>query len=110
MPNFQLFVFILCISFSIIFTFQILKYINKGKALCIVATHDRELSDMLKENYDFYYFSEEVDSKIGLKFDYKLKKGISKTRNAIKLLEYLGYPKEIVDEAYRSVEEMEGYI
>ena len=89
---------------------QILKYINKGKAICIVATHDRELSDMLKENYDFYYFSEEVDSQNGLKFDYKLKKGISKTRNAIKLLEYVGYPKEIVDGAYISVEKMEGYI
>ncbi|BCZ44272.1 hypothetical protein psyc5s11_03390 [Clostridium gelidum] len=50
---------------------------------------------MLKENYEFYYFSEEVDSKNGLKFDYKLKKGISKTRNAIKLLEYVGYQKKL---------------
>ncbi len=89
---------------------EILNYINKGKAICIVATHDRELSDILKENYDFYYFSEDVDSKDGLKFDYKLKKGISKTRNAIKLLEYIGYPKEIVRNAYKRVEKMEGFI
>ena len=89
---------------------EILNYINKGEAICIVATHDRELSDMLKENYDFYYFSEDVDSKNGLKFDYKLKKGISKTRNAIKLLEYVGYPKEIVQKAYKRVERMEGFI
>jgi len=89
---------------------EILNYINKGKSICIVATHDRELSDMLKENYDFYYFSEEVDSQNGLKFDYKLKKGISKTRNAIKLLEYVGYPKEIVENAYKRVERMEGYV
>ena len=89
---------------------EILQYINKGKAICIVATHDRELSDMLKENYDFYYFSEEVDNKNGLKFDYKLKKGVSKTRNAIKLLEYIGYPKEIIKNAYKRVESMEGYV
>jgi len=87
---------------------EILNYINQRNGICIVATHDRELSDMLKENYDFHYFSEEVDSENGLKFDYKLKKGISKTRNAIKLLEYVGYPKEIVEKAYKRVESMEG--
>ncbi|EHI99796.1 DNA mismatch repair protein MutS domain protein [Clostridium sp. DL-VIII] len=89
---------------------EILNYINKGKAICIVATHDRELSEMLKENYDFYYFSEEIDEKNGLKFDYKLKRGISKTRNAIKLLEYVGYPKEILENSYKRIESMEGYI
>lgn len=89
---------------------EILNYINKGKAICIVATHDRELSDMLKENYDFYHFSEEVDDKNGLKFDYKLKKGISKTRNAIRLLEYVGYPKEIINNSYKRIEQMEGYV
>lgn len=89
---------------------QILKYINKRNSICIVATHDKELSDMLKENYDFYYFSENVDEKNGLSFDYKIKKGISKTRNAIKLLEYMGYPKEIIESSYKSIEDIEGYI
>jgi DNA mismatch repair ATPase MutS len=89
---------------------EILNYINKRNGICIVATHDRELSDMLKENYDFYYFSEDVDSENGLKFDYKLKKGISKTRNAIRLLEYVGYPKEIIQNAFKRVEKMEGYV
>ncbi len=89
---------------------EILNYINEGKAICIVATHDRELSDMLKENYDFYHFSEEVDSQNGLKFDYKLKKGISKTRNAIKLLEYVGYPKRIVENYYKRIEKIEGFV
>jgi DNA mismatch repair ATPase MutS len=89
---------------------QILKYINKRNSICIVATHDKELSDMLKDNYDFYYFSENVDEKNGLSFDYKIKKGISKTRNAIKLLEYMGYPKEIIQNSYKSIEDIEGYI
>lgn len=77
----------------------ILKYISNEKALTFVATHDRELTDMLKETYDFYYFSEDVNEDDGLSFDYKLKTGISKTRNAIKLLDYIGYPKEITNNA-----------
>jgi len=89
---------------------EILNYINRRKAICIVATHDRELSDMLKGNYDFYYFSEDIDCKNGLNFDYKLKKGVSKTRNAIKLLEYLGYPKEIIQNSYKRMEKIEGFI
>ena len=89
---------------------EILNYINNGKAICIVATHDRELSELLKDNYDFYYFSEDVDSKSGLKFDYKLKRGISKTRNAIKLLEYIGYPKEIITNSYTRIKNIEGYV
>jgi len=79
----------------------ILTYINNGKSISIVATHDKDLVDILKENYEFYYFSEKVDSEKGLSFDYKIKKGISQTRNAIKLLEYMCYPKEITDEAYK---------
>lgn len=90
---------------------EILKYINnKGKSICIVATHDKELSDILKENYDFYYFSEDVDDKNGLIFDYKIKKGVSKTRNAIKLLNYIGYPKEIIENSYKRIENIQGYI
>ena len=75
---------------------SILKYINSKNAITFVATHDRELTDILKSNYDFYYFSENVNNE-GLSFDYKIKEGISKTRNAIKVLDYLGYPKEITN-------------
>ena len=86
---------------------EILTYLNNGKTISIVATHDRELTDILKENYDFYYFSENVDTNRGLSFDYKIKKGISQTRNAIKLLEYMGYPSEIIDRSYKRAEIIE---
>ncbi len=89
---------------------EILEYINKKNAISIVATHDRELVDILKNEYEFYYFSEKVDNKEGLSFDYKLKKGVSKTRNAIKLLEFIGYPKEIIKKAYDRSENLEGFI
>lgn len=74
---------------------EILSYLQNGRTVSIVATHDRELVDILKDSYEFYYFSESVDSQNGLNFDYKLKVGVSNTRNAIRLLEYIGYPKEV---------------
>lgn len=88
---------------------EILKYINDEKSISIVATHDRELTDILKDNYEFYYFSEKVDTK-GLSFDYKIKKGVSKTRNAIKLLEHIGYPREIIKKSFERAEQLEEYM
>lgn len=89
---------------------SILKYIGETRALTFVATHDRELTDLLKDKYDFYYFSEDVDSNKGLSFDYKLKEGVSKTKNAIKLLDYIGYPKVITDNARKYAEKLEDII
>ena len=85
----------------------ILEYINKYNAITFVATHDRELTDMLKDKYEFRYFAENVDRKKGMTFDYKMKKGISKTRNAIKVLEYVGYPKEITDYSKEYAKELD---
>lgn len=89
---------------------EIITYINNRRSISIVATHDRELVDILKDNYEFYYFSENVNKKSGLSFDYKIKEGVSKTRNAIKLLDHIGYPKEIVKKAYKRSEIIEGFI
>lgn len=83
---------------------EILKYVQKRNSISIVATHDRELTDMLVQTHNFYHFSEKVSESKGLSFDYKLKSGILTTRNAIKLLKYVGYPDEIVDGAYRSID------
>ena len=82
---------------------EILKYIQKRNSISIVATHDKELTDMLSETHKFYHFSESVSQSSGLSFDYKLKSGILTTRNAIKLLKYIGYPDEIINGAYRSI-------
>lgn len=82
---------------------NILKYIQSRNSLSIVTTHDKELTTLLIQSHDFYYFSEDVSTSTGLTFDYKLKAGVSKTRNAIKLLKYVGYPDEIVDGAYSSI-------
>ena len=68
----------------------------KHNALVIVATHDLELTKLLV-NYTPYYFREDI-SKNGLTFDFTIKSGVSPTRNAVRLLEYKGYPTEIINE------------
>jgi DNA mismatch repair ATPase MutS len=75
---------------------EILNYLVNRNSIVIIATHDLELAEMLKENYKCYYFSEKVGQE-GLNFDYTIKKGISNTRNAVKLMDYIGYPKSIID-------------
>ena len=89
---------------------EILKYINSKKVISIVATHDRELADILKDNYDFFHFSEDVNRNEGLSFDYKLKQGVSQTKNAIKLLKYIGYPDEIIENSFERAKHIEGFI
>lgn len=76
---------------------EILNYLINNNALVLVATHDLELTKIV-ENYDCYYFREDVDEN-GLKFDYLIKKGVSPTRNAIRILKYIGYPDEIINKA-----------
>ena len=77
---------------------EVLKYLANNKDYIFVATHDLKLSEMLNHEYANYHFQEEVCEK-GLKFDYKLHSGPSTTRNAISLLDYVGYPKIIIENA-----------
>jgi len=78
---------------------EILEYMSRKNTLALVATHDLELTEISNENFQCYYFSEDVDESEGLKFDYTIKNGVSPTRNAIKLLKYIGYPSDIIDGA-----------
>lgn len=82
---------------------QILKYIMSRNALSIVATHDLELAETCNDKYLKYYFCEDVDENEGLIFDFKLKEGICNTGNAIKLLSYLGYPNEIINDSIKDI-------
>ncbi len=77
---------------------EILDYLPNHNAMTIAATHDIELTEMVKNHYECYYFTEDVGEE-GLIFDYKLRKGISNTRNAIKVLKFMGYPDEIIEGA-----------
>lgn len=74
---------------------EILNYISRHNTLTLVATHDLELTEILADKYSCYYFTEDINEE-GLNFDYKIKEGVCKNRNAIKLLKYLEYPEEII--------------
>ncbi len=76
----------------------VLRYIAKRQCLCVVASHDIELSELLGDQYDQYHFSETITDD-AIRFDYQLKKGPSATRNALKLLRVLGFPPEIICDA-----------
>lgn len=80
---------------------EIMDYLIIHNAMPIVATHDIQLTEMVK-NYQLFYFSEDVN-KDGLNFDYYIKKGVSPTRNAIKLLKYLGYPEDIIEKTSKKI-------
>ena len=71
--------------------------------LCFAATHDIELTDILREYYDNYHFEEDVrDGDVF--FNYCLMPGKATTKNAIKLLDLIGYDDEIIREATEMTE------
>lgn len=74
---------------------EILRTLASENSLSIAATHDLELGSRIGDCYDFYHFSEDV-SKEGLSFDYTIKEGLSTTRNAVRIMEYLGYPMDMI--------------
>lgn len=62
-----------------------------GSCLCLAATHDLELAPLLGDFYADYHFAEEFRDG-DILFPYRLLPGVSDTRNAIRLLELMGYP------------------
>ena len=63
----------------------------KGDTLGLVSTHDLELCDMEKNNefVSNYYFKEYYKNN-KIMFDYKIRQGVSKTRNAKYLMKMAG--------------------
>jgi hypothetical protein len=72
-------------------------------AQVLVTTHDIELQQLLGPSFLTFHFVE--DPELPEVFDYRLHPGISTTKNAIKLLEKVGFPDDIVQEARRLVDE-----
>jgi DNA mismatch repair ATPase MutS len=76
----------------------VLSSISDNENLVFVSTHDIELADMLASEYELYHFSEVVDGN-NIDFDYKLKQGKLKNRNAIRILQINDYPDHVIKEA-----------
>ena len=83
---------------------SVLFYLYNQDVLCIAASHDIELTNLLAKQYDNYHFREHVTDK-GIVFNYKINEGPSTTRNAIKLLSFMDFPEEVVTQAEGLAEE-----
>ena len=77
---------------------QILLSLANTSTMCFAATHDIELTQILKNTYESYHFQENVVED-DVMFDYTLYKGPATSRNAIKLLKVIGYNDDIIDKA-----------
>lgn len=84
--------------------YNTLKYIAKD-ATVVAATHDIELTELLSE-YTNYHFEEQIEED-DIKFDYKLKLGRAESRNAIAILNLMGYPNEIIEGSYKLAKDLE---
>lgn len=85
---------------------RILKELCAKHMLAFAATHDIELSYILEGIYTNYHFEEEVQEH-EVVFNYLLQKGRATSRNAIKLLDMLGYDKTLVKSAAKAAEDFE---
>ena len=85
---------------------EILKSLVRDNVLCFAATHDIELTKMLEDHFDNYHFEEDIRDN-DVRFSYKLMKGGARSRNAIKLLNIMGYSDRITDAARERAEEFE---
>lgn len=74
-----------------------LKFLAKNNHV-VAATHDIELTILLKDLYKNKHFEEKIEDG-DIKFDYLLREGPATSRNAIQILENLNYPRLIIEEA-----------
>lgn len=81
----------------------ILEYLSLQNCLVMVASHDQELTVLLEEDYDNYHFTEKIGQE-DIEFDYKLYPGPATSNNAIRLLEYVGFPEKIIADAKKNVQ------
>jgi len=84
----------------------VLSFLARANNIVFVSTHDIELAELLKDEYVLYHFSEKVDHKT-VDFDYKLKEGKLKNRNAIRILQINDYPDSIINEAIELSKELD---
>lgn len=83
---------------------EILRSLARQPIQIFAATHDMELTELLKDYYVNYHFSETLEGD-DVKFSYKIQQGPADSRNAIRLLRALGYDAGIADRAERRAEQ-----
>jgi hypothetical protein len=81
---------------------EVLDFLSRQGALLVSTTHDVELTTQLQHALDCYHFMDHASAE-GVHFDYRLRPGVARARNAIRLLGILGFPPHIVEGAMRRV-------
>ncbi|MCA1057525.1 hypothetical protein LCL96_01165 [Rossellomorea aquimaris] len=84
---------------------SIMEWLSKHQGMTMIASHDIELTTMV-EGFENYHFRETVQED-SVYFDYKIHRGPSTTKNAIKLLEQMKYPTVVTGLAYRLASDFE---
>lgn len=84
----------------------ILETLFESGVLCLAATHDGELCSILNGKCRLFHFQEEVEDG-QMVFDYRIYPGPAHSRNAIKLLELMGFDQELV---LKSEHRAQGYM
>lgn len=79
---------------------EVLGALADRSVLCLAATHDIELCDLLEERYTLAHFEEKMGEHTML-FDYRLRPGRAVSRNAINLLQLMGFDEAVVAGAHR---------
>lgn len=77
----------------------IVKWLAQFPSLAFVATHDIELTNILENICENVHFQEQVSKEEGVYFDYLLREGSATSRNALRLLEVMNYPKGMIAQA-----------
>ncbi|MFI5183094.1 MAG: hypothetical protein ACHQNV_01750 [Vicinamibacteria bacterium] len=72
----------------------VLAYLARRNAIVVAATHDPELSDGLREVLEAYHFDDTANAAGDMR--HQLRPGITRDRNAFRLLAELGYPAEVI--------------
>lgn len=78
---------------------SVVQWLSQYPSLAFVATHDIELTEILKNTCDNLHFEEQVTDDKGISFDYQVLQGPSTSRNAIALLKVMDYPDALVTNA-----------
>lgn len=89
----------------------VLRELIKGSSatrhhVVLAATHDAELVDLLRDEYEAFHFTDTIGPE-GLMFDHRLAPGPATTRNAITLLELHGAPPAVVKAALARAAELD---
>ncbi|MDD7305351.1 MAG: hypothetical protein PUG67_02040 [Peptoniphilaceae bacterium] len=87
-------------------SFSVITYLIEKSSLAMIASHDIELVSLFKDKVNNIHFREYIKENGDIYFDYKLKQGPSRTRNAIRLLESLGFCDEIVSLSQKMADQL----